>query len=252
MPRTFVKLIVLIIQCSLILMTACSRQTGEPPWINIPGYHAELAYHEEFANDISEWHFEGDGEAKLTENSQLELLAYQGGNGLVFWSPFHLSGSFQLEYEVNISDSGGTNAIFFCAQNQNGEDIFKSTPVRTGLLQDYIYGSMQNYMITYNTVDLNGEPKNQSRMRKNPQYLLLAHTDSDPCLAGNHHFIDVVKMSNRIQFYVNGSLIHDVRDKGGFDAPVYMEGRFGFRIEPVNKDASVLINRVRLYQLTPI
>jgi len=235
----------------LFLLTGCAKQESEPPWISIAGYRAKLNYDEQFTEGISDWHLEGDGEAVLTENGELKLLAYQGGNGLVLWAPIELSGSFQLEYEVNISDSCGTNSIFFCAQDISGEDLLKSTKSRTGKLNDYINSSMRNYMITYHTLDVKGNEKSQSRLRKNPHYLMLSHADSDPCITGNRHQIDIAKMSNRIQFYVNGGLIHDIRDKGGFDAPVYMQGRLGFRIEPVDTDASVLIHRVKLYQLNP-
>jgi len=252
MNRPTLKWILAGILSTFMLWTGCNQSKEEPPWVAIAGYTANLIYHEPFTEDLSEWTLEGNGEARLTDEGMLKLLAYQGGNGLVLWAPVKLSGSFQLEYEVDISDSSGTNAVLFCAQSLEGEDLVQSSKERTGALSEYSNGALQNYMITYNTVHADGSNKNQSRVRKNPQYLLLSHSDGDPCLEGSRHLIDVVKMSNRIQFYVNGGLIHDVRDKGGFDAPVYMEGRFGFRVEPVNKDASVMIHRVKLYHLKPI
>jgi hypothetical protein len=236
----------------LFLLTGCSKPEGESAWFTISGYRTTLIYNDQFKQGISDWHLEGDGKAVLTEKNEIELLAYSGGNGLVLWAPIELSGSFQLEYEVDIRDSCGTNTVIFCAQDSNGEDILNTSQTRTGELSDYVTGSIRNYMITYNTLDNEGNKKNQSRLRKNPQYMMLSNSDNDPCIEGRHYLIDIVKMSNRIQFFVNGKLIHDIRDKGGFDAPVYMEGRLGFRIEPFDKDASILIYRVKLYQLDPI
>lgn len=238
--------------CLFLTLNGCSKPEAQPPWVNIGGYEAQLVYHEPFSEEISGWHIEGSGEAALTQAGELKLLAYQEGDGVVLWAPIELSDSFQLEYEVHISDSSGTNSVLICALDAQGEDPLNTASSRTGKLHDYTHGPLRNYMITYNVMDAEGAPRNQSRLRKNPQYLLLSHTDNDPCLQGNRHLIDVAKMSNRIQFYVDGKLIHDVRDKGGFDAPVYMEGHLGFRIEPLNTDASVSFHRVKLYHLNPI
>ena len=62
--------------------------------------------------------------------------------------------------------------------------------------------------------------------------------------------MNVIKLGNRIQYYVDGELVHDIRDKGGF-GPVYDQGKFGFILQGNPRRFSINFDKVRVYKLIP-
>ena len=72
-----------------------------------------------------------------------------------------------------------------------------------------------------------GEHHPGTKVRKNPGHMLLSRVVPDPCRENRPYLIEILKLGNRILFHVDGILIHDVRDKGGFGS-AYDEGKIGF------------------------
>ena len=231
---------------------SCSKKQKEFPWIHYPGYRTELLFCERFEGETGKWFIEGNGDVSINSEGRLLISLHPESEGIMLWINEDFSSDFQLEYEVEFLNSVGTHIIFICAKGIQGEDIIQELPPRKGNYEEYIDGQMGNYQICFHSYDQEGNHYNRSRIRKNPGNLLLSHVDSDPCKENRKYYIDVIKISNRIQFYVDGenNLIHDVRDKGGFGA-IYMNGKIGFWLQGMGGSFKVQLDNFRIFKLIP-
>lgn len=253
MKNNIIKIIIFII-FPLILchLNSCSKKQKEFPWIHYPGYRTELLFCERFDGETDKWFIEGNGDISINDESRLSISLYPESQGTMLWIKEDFSGDFLLEYEVEFLNSDGTFITFICAKGIRGEDIIREFPSREGIYEEYIKGEMGNYQISFHSYDREGNHYNRSRIRKNPGNLLLSHVDFDPCKENRKYYIDILKISNRIQFYVDGenNLIHDVRDKGGFGAK-YMDGKIGFWMQGLEGSFKVLLDNFRIFKIIP-
>lgn len=227
----------------------CAKQEVKPR-MALPGYRSELLFQENFDEDLDQWSFEGKGEVAITEDGRLLVAVDTESEGVAVWTSQDFSGDFHLEYEVEIPETPGINLAILCARGTHGEDILSELPPRTGKLSEYTRGQIRNYHISYHCYTPDGQHVPGSRVRKNPGYLLLSSAKHDPCRENRPYFIDVVKIDNRIQFFVDGNLIHDVRDKGGF-GPTYMNGKIGFWIHGSGTIFTTIFDKIRVFKLIP-
>jgi hypothetical protein len=250
--KNFWYILPVFVLASILIVNSCTKKTYEVPWIDYSGYKAGIIFNDGFEEGLKNWYVEGDGKIDITETGQLCITNTSDSNGVMIWSRDDFSGNFLLEYEIEFLNAPGINILFLCAEELNGEDILKDLPPRSGYIDEYTIGQIRNYQLAYHCYDRDGNHYDRSRIRKNPGKMLLSHVGYDPCREDRKYYIDVVKISNRIQFYVDGNqkLVHDVRDKGGF-GPVYINGKIGFWIEGEKDIFSVLIDNIRIFKLIP-
>ena len=230
----------------------CARKADIPPKLVVPGYQPRLIVTDQFETARPIWVTEGLGSAIL-ENGMLSVTVPPESEGFVLWLNRNVDkSSFQLEYTLSITDSSGTHGIFFCSEEISGANILSGHTGRTGKRDEYTHGEIRNYQVIVHAMNREGAPLGWSRIRKNPNYYLLSHSETDPCIQPRHYLMDVIKIGNRIQLYVDGILTHDVRDRGGFGQPVYRSGIIGFRFDSLIRPATTRIGDVRVYQLNPI
>jgi hypothetical protein len=233
------------------LSTGCSRKIENPPKVSIPGFKPSLFFSDEFETKNSKWQAEGVGNTSI-EDGMLKVMVPPMSEGFVLWLDENIEKNFQVEYTLHLSDSSGTHGIYLCAEGESGENFLTNLAERTGKKEDYAQPGLRNYLILVHNVNREGVSMGWSRIRKNPHYYLLAHSDTDPCTVRRKYYMDLFKTGNRIQLYVDGVLIHDVKDKGGFGQPVYRNGIIGFRFDSLNKTADTRIDDLKIYQLNPI
>jgi hypothetical protein len=234
---------------SIPFIAGCGKSDIRPK-LSDPGYKAKLIFQDSFDEGLENWFFEGQGKAVLRPDSSLGLEAVSDTSGAVLWSRRDFSGNFQLEYEIFFLDTAGTHSVFFCAEDLDGKELRGDWISKSNSFNDYIRNLIQSYQITCHCYDRNGKPVSGSRLRKNPGSLLLAGSPTDPCKDNRMYVIDIIKVGNRIQFFSDGVLVHDVRDRGGF-GPVYMKGQIGFYIQGKAGAFSAVLDNVRLFKLSP-
>ncbi len=227
----------------------CTEPEVKPRMV-IPGYRSKLLFQEEFDGNLAHWSVEGKGKLEVTEDNRLLVTSTPESEGIAVWTVQDFSGDFHLEYEVELPETAGINLAFICARGIRDEDILKELPPRNGNLNEYTRGQIRNYHIAYHCYTPEGQHASGSRVRKNPGFMLLSSTDDDPCKENRPYFINIVKIDNRIQFFVDNQLIHDVRDKGGF-GPTYMNGKIGFWVHGAENMFRTIFDSVRVFKLIP-
>lgn len=228
----------------------CSQRVDVQPKMSVAGYKASAQHLEDFESDLSDWQIEGLGEASIRDG-KLEALVTPQSLGFVLWYKKELPENFMVEYKLDLLDTAGTHTAYICGDTDQEADFLNMLPKRSGEQSDYTRTDVRNYQVTVHVTNKEGLPLNRSRVRKNPNYYLLAHSDIDPCMERGLYVLNIVKIGNRIQHYVDGHLIHDVRDKGGFDQRIYRNGKVGLRFDSTNKNARTRIDDFRVFQLSP-
>jgi hypothetical protein len=233
----------------LVLLSAgCGRR--EKPLVQDPAYKTEILFKENFDGDLSRWYVMGQGLAQIVADSTLYLQLGPQSDYLVLWSNRDVTGNFQLEYTVRFPDTCGSHVVLFCAQGAGGKDITQMTPPLPETLETFFKDSIACYQASCHNYDAASFHMSNSRVRKNPGNLLLSSEGTDPCPDNRDYMIDIFKIDNRILIHVDGLLVHDLRDRGGF-GPTYMTGKIGFMIRGRPGVFGVFIDRIRVYKLTP-
>lgn len=213
------------------------------------GYKSELIFEDVFDN-LDQWRKEGSGTVTISADSQMVITDSAGSAGTAVWCLIDAEENFELEYETGFNDSSGLAILYLCTAGIQHEDMFTELPPRNGSMAEYANSPLRDYQISYHSFDA-GIHYNYTKIRKNPGGLLLSNIEEDPCIESRIYYINIIKISNRIQVYVDGQLIHDVKDKGAFGHSVYLDGKFGFWTQGWEKESTVTINHVRLFKLTP-
>ncbi|HEX9934066.1 MAG TPA: DUF1961 family protein [bacterium] len=245
--KTFVLTGTLAAAVLVLWVIGCGKSKGKP-LVQNAAYRAETLLREDFDGDLHRWFVSGQGRVEIGPDSTLHLGLGESSDFLILWSTREVSGNFQLEYTVRFPDSCGGHAVLFCAQGEGGKDITRMSPPPVDAVDAYLKDSLSCYQVSCHNYGPDGEHISSSRVRKNPGNLLLSSAGFDPCEANRDYIIDVFKLDNRIQFYVDGVLIHDLRDRGGF-GPTYQTGKIGFLIKGRPGAFSAEFNRIRLYKL---
>jgi len=234
----------------LLVISGCKKDKTPPSQLKVPGYSTRLHYEELFDLDLSNWQFEGSGSSTITPDGRLRLAEADSSEGLMAWLKVDFSGSFLLEYEVEIPDTNGVNIVFFCAETKDYGHLLKNYKARTGRQQDYCQSDIYSYQVAYHCYTPSGDHENSTHLRKNPGSLLLSREFPDPCRQNRFYLIDIVKTGNRIQFFVDKEKIHDLRDRGGYGA-IYNKGKIGFWIHGTPRNFSTTLDNIRVYNLIP-
>jgi len=217
--------------------------------MSIPGYETKCLLTDNFDTDLENWVFRGDGSALFTGTGRLNLTGNSKKNGVVLWLKEKIHHDFLLEYEINVNDSSGLCAVILCAQSPDNTDILNSSPPPSGNLMSYTKNT-NSYLVDFHNMSRSTGIHGASKVRKNPGYMLLSSVDRDPCSESRPYYIDIAKIGNRIQLYVDGVRIHDIRDKGGF-GPAYLNGYIGFWVHGKTNQYNAEIDNVRLFRLIP-
>jgi hypothetical protein len=235
---------------SALFFSACSRKDSEQPRLDLPGYKAELLLKETFETGLSQWKVLGPGTAEILPGGILQATVPPGRDGMGLWLARPVKGSYLLEYEIEFEDTLSVHSLLLCAGGRKGEDLLSfADPDSVGKIEYFTQGPVSNYQIQYHAFDSTGTPMERSRIFKNPGRMLLSHAGTDPCAENRNHAIVIVKIANRIQMSVDGNLIHDVRDKGGF-GPILMQGTIGFWVPCASEPVSIRLKHVRLFKLS--
>jgi hypothetical protein len=230
----------------------CAKQKEKPVTVN-PAYTAKLIFKEDFSRDLRNWYVGGRGKTDITRNIDHNVLRMQldaESTDLVLWSMRDFSDNFQIEYKIIYPDSCGSHIIIFCARGAGDEDLTQMPPPPPQEFRKILEDSLAGYQISCHTYDETCRHLPNSRVRKNPGNLLLESVGTDPCQDNGVYVIDVLKIDNRIQYYVDGVLIHDLQDRGGF-GPVYMSGKVGFYIQGRAGSFNVILDNIRIFKLIP-
>ncbi len=230
------------------LLSSCARQKVHP-YLVVPGYSAELIFQENFDKGLHNWLIEGKGKTEIV-GGELHVAETSESNGILIWTNREFSGDFQLEYEVDIPETIGMNSVIICAQRIKEENVFTEIPLPTENLDEIVQEKTRSYQISFHSYSLDGQHIPGSKLRKNPGHLLLSYAANDPCQENRRYLIDVAKTGSRIRFFVDGNIVHDVRDKGGF-GPIYMKGKTGFFIHGAKGVFTTTLAKIRLFKLSP-
>lgn len=177
------------------------------------------------------------------------------GGHLVLWNKqVVLPESYLISYNFEPKTPIGLGILFFSAEGIAEQDIF-STELnkRTGIFSQYTKGDINSYHISYWANNAAVGKRASCNLRKNPGFYNLA-SGVDPSVAKldysqqemvlEKHRIELIKLKNRIVFFVNGIQVFDYVDQGindildaqghptgkTIDTGLYHQGgRFGFR-----------------------
>ncbi len=245
-----IRKLIFISAITALLFSFCGEEEKVSPLLVHPGFRTKLLFEDHFNGSLDSWFSEGTGEATTTEDGWLCLSAYPNSDGMAIWLKQNLDNNFQIEYRIEISESSVLNRAMICAHGLNGEDILSDLSRHSGDPDAYTNGQIRSYDFSYHCISPSGIPFQESLLRKNPGGILLSRAKNDPCLHERTYFINITKLGNRIQFFVDGNPVHDIRDKGGFSPP-YAKGKFGFWIGSTRDTSITSIDYIRIFELIP-
>jgi hypothetical protein len=220
------------------------------PKLADPAYKAKPVFADSFDRGLENWFVTGEGRVTVNPDTALELTSGSDTSAVAVWSNRAFSENFQLEYRVFLPDTPGTHIVYFCASAPDGGILTPESFGTGGQANRFLKSVLFSYQIYAHAYDRSGQPHGASRLRKNPDNLLLSGNPVDPCRDNRGYWIDVIKVGNRIQYFVDGAPVHDVRDRGGF-GPVYMKGQIGFCIQGRAGAFRAVIDDVRVFKLIP-
>jgi hypothetical protein len=227
----------------------CGKPDIQPRYAD-PAYKAKLLLEDRFDKGMGNWIATGMGVAEITADSSLQLATVSDTIGVALWTKESFPENFQLEYDIFIQDTAGSHTVYFCTEPAEGETFRAENPPSPALFNDFIRNRITSYQVLVHCFDRTGKFMSGTKLRKNPSALLLSGSPADPCRDNRKYLMDVIKVGNRIQFFVDGTPVHDIRDRGGF-GPVYSEGRVGFMVQGKADAFRVLIDDVRVFKLIP-
>jgi len=239
----------LFILSFLVGVWGCGKRRISPA-VELPGYKAELIFKDDFHLGLSHWFLSGEGRVDWTPDSTFQLNPGKDTLTTVLWLDRSLEDNIQIEYEIFFPNSFGIHWIYFCQEEINGKSITQKTLPSTEIWNYFIRYQLKGYEVALHCWNQNGQFIGGSKLRRNPGGILLSGASFDPCQENRKYVIDVAKTGNRIRVYVDGVLVHDVKDRGGF-GPVYTKGQMGIGIRGKENTFYVLLNYVRIFQLKP-
>lgn len=242
--------LILIPILSIVFMIQCQKPETVFPDYHYRGYKTKLLFYDTFDTDSQNWYVEGDGGVFVNTQNKLEFDSPLNQKGIVLWSVDDLKGNFQIEYELTIYPESALNLVFICAKGLMDEDIITEHNQRTGLIDEYTKGRIQGYQISYHSYSETGQYYSKSTVRKIPGQLLLAQNENDPCNEDRPYLVDIIKIDNRIILVVDGKIIHDVRDKGGF-GNIHKDGKIGFWFQGASGTTTATLDNIKCFQLIP-
>ncbi len=220
------------------------------PAVELPGYKPELIFEDDFRLGLSNWFLGGEGRVGWTQDSTFQLNPGKDTLTTVLWSNQSFGDNLLIEYEIFFPNALGMHWVYFSQERLEGKSITEKALPSRETWNYFIRQELKGYEVGLHCWNSSGEFLGGSKLRKNPGGILLSGISFDPCQENRKYVIDVVKTGNRIRVYVDGILVHDVKDRGGF-GPVYIKGQIGFGIRGKENAFYVLLNYVRIFQLKP-
>lgn len=227
----------------------CSGPDIHPKLAN-SAYQAKPVFTDAFDQGLSEWFVAGEGLAVVNADTALELTCGSDTSFVSVWSRRAFPENVQLEYRVFLPDTPGTHIVYLCASDSAGQMLTPESFGAAGEAGRIQRSGLLSYQVYCHAFDRSGRSLGGTRLRKNPSNILLSGNPVDPCRENRSYWIDVLKVGSRIQFFVDGVAVHDVRDRGGF-GPVYMNGQFGFAVQGKAGGFRAVIDDVAVYKLIP-
>lgn len=241
----------LVVNGFILIGSSCvSKKAPLRPVMVYPGYDTELNFIDEFDDDLSDWVSEGAGTFTVSNDSQMTVSPALQSYGMAIWYRNDVSGDFQIEFEIDFLSAPGMASVIFCAQGTRGEDVIEDLPPRTGILSDYTHEGMRSYSVSFHCYSPDGSHDSGSKIRKNPGHMLLSRAEQDPCIVDRRYLIDILKIGNRILFFVDKVLIQDIRDRGGF-GPTYTDGKIGLRFHGAGNAFLTHLDNFKIFKLIP-
>ncbi len=241
---------ILYVLVIILLSVHCQKPESVFPEYKYHGYKTKLLLFDTFDDNTKNWYVEGEGGVFINTQNQLEFDSPLNENGIALWSVDDFEDNFQIEYEVTIYPQSALNLVFICAKGLMDEDILTEQDKRTGFINEYTKGKIQGYQISYHSYSETRHYYSKSTVRKIPGQLLLAQTENDPCTEDKSYLIDIIKIGNRIIFVVDGNIVHDVRDKGGF-GNIHKSGKIGFWFQGGEGTATATLDNIKCFRLIP-
>lgn len=220
------------------------------PAVELPGYRAQLIFEDDFRSGLFHWFVDGDGRLGWTLDSTFQLNPGRDTLTTVLWLKQSFGDNVLIEYEIFFPNSFGMHWLYFCQERIEGKPITKNTLPPPEMWNFFIRHQLNGYEVGLHCWNQQGQYIGGGKLRRNPGGILLSGIPFDPCQDNRKYVIDVAKTGNRIRVYVDGILVHDVKDRGGF-GPVYSKGQIGFGIRGKENTFYVLLNYVRIFQLKP-
>jgi hypothetical protein len=214
----------------------CGVDDGGHAWLATP-----LA-HETFADDAwrQRWTIEGHADVSVAEN-ELHVAtkpAVDDTNpGATLWWHEELPADVLIEFmagaELPAEDNAANLNLILQARESDGSPY---RPGRSGKYDEY--HSLPNYILTLT----GGFQEGWARVRRNPGFGLLAENRAIRSELGKNYHVRVALTGGRIRCWINGRLIHDVRDASPLPG-----GRLALR----TWRSRVWWSDVRIYALRP-
>ncbi|CAM4488010.1 DUF1961 family protein [Paenibacillus tarimensis] len=206
----------------------------------VPG---RLLYENSLARpeDAEGFVMEGDGVATFPRGRmRLESIRSpedgQAAN-IVYWCPVTFPGRIVIRWDFYPVHAEGLAMMFFAAAGSGGEDLFDPRlPARNGPYDEYRYGSMNAYHISYFRKSRPEERRLQTcNLRKSRGFHLLAQ-GADPLPAvppgsglWGPYRMQIVKSGGALSFSMDDIQLFSCMDTGSGYGPVLGEGKIGFR-----------------------
>ena len=168
----------------------------------------------------------------------------------LFWCPEKFPADVAIEWDFRPICEPGLAMMWFCANGQNGKDLFDpSLARREGNYRQYHSGDIDGYHASYfRRKNVRHERTfHTANLRKSCGFHLVCQ-GADPIpsvidVLGSYH-IQILKCGGRIRFSVNGLVLYDWVDDGRTYGPVLGDGYVGFRqMAPMIADYSNLTVR---------
>ena len=169
----------------------------------------ELA-HERFENDRwrERWKLEGNATLKVNEGRLAIVTSEQAGQepAATLWWAETLPFDVLIELTAGVDEPGENNAanlnLILHAREVDG-------PYRFGRSGRYPeYQAIPNYIVTLT----GGFQEGWSRVRRNPGFVQLSEERSTRSEVGRTYRIRLLLTGGRLRYWLDGRLIHDVRD----------------------------------------
>lgn len=214
----------------------CGVDDGGRAWL------ATKLAHETFADDSwrQQWILEGHAEVTVAQNElhvATKPAADRTNPGATLWWHEELPADVLIEFmagaELPAEDNAANLNLILHARESDGSPY---RPGRSGKYDEY--HSLPNYILTLT----GGFQEGWARVRGNPGFGLLAENRAIRSEPGKNYYVRVALTGGRIRCWLNGQLIHDVRDASPLPG-----GRLALR----TWRSRVWWSDVRIYALRP-
>lgn len=191
-------------------------------------YKLRLELEDDFA-DLDQWLVESTGKISLEKNWLVWDCHCSGKQAGTIWCKRKFAGPTVVEFDA-VAEAGARNLNFILVAT-HPKGLLNTTKSRSGEYGQY--HKFPNYIITYltpldeNSAETDSTTRWRIRFRKNPGFHLLSERfiETKRGATSKQTLTYVLNGKGRLQFFVNGEMLHQFEDKS---AP-HLGGYFGLR-----------------------